>query len=181
LLRGVAAAQVPDFAGLFLANDTRQQGRAKTGVHRADTRAGLAELGVFRRNRQVANGDQHIAAANGKAIDTGNHRLAAVADGALHFFNRQADHAPATVAAVLRALVSAGAKGFFASTGEHHHANAAVVVSVLERVDHFLAGVGGEGVVLLGPVDGDGGNAIEPWCRGCRCRPLLGVPCEFLK
>ena len=43
----------------------------------------------------------------------------------------------------------------------HHHAHAAVKVRVLEGADDFFAGVGGEGVVGLGAVDGDGGHAIQ--------------------
>jgi hypothetical protein len=47
-------------------------------------------------------------------------------------------------------------------------------------VDHFLAGVGSEGVVLLGPVDGDGGNAISLGVEDVGVDRGLSVPCEFL-
>ena len=160
LLGGVAAAQVPDFTRLLLAHDTGQQGGAEAGVNRTDARTGLAELRVLRSDRQIANRDQHVAAADGKAIDARDHRLVAIADRALHFLDRQSDDTAAAVAAVLRALVAAGAERLVAGAGENDDADALVVVRVLEGNNQFLAGVGGEGVVGLGPVDGDGGNAI---------------------
>ncbi len=128
----------------------------------ADLGADLAELRRIGRDGHVAQGGENIAAADGKAVDAGDHGLGNVADDRLEFVNRQADDAAAIILAVLGALVAAGAEGLVAGAGQHHARHPAVIGGQLEGRDHFLDRLRAEGVVQLGPVDDDpGGPAAD--------------------
>jgi len=56
----------------------------------------------------------------------------------LHLFDRQADHAPAAVAAGMRRLVAASAEGLVAGAGDHEHADGLVVVGVMRGLNDLL-------------------------------------------
>src|SRR6266540_3157245 len=77
---GVAAAQKPDLARALLAHQARQIGGAPARIDRADARPDLAEHRLFRGDRQVADGRQHVAAADRIALHLGDDRFPAVAD-----------------------------------------------------------------------------------------------------
>ncbi|MNT82681.1 hypothetical protein D3C72_2224450 [compost metagenome] len=59
------------------------------------------------------------------------------------------------------ALVTAGAKGLVAGTGEDDDADGLVPAGAVEGVDQLHAGLAAKGVVALRAVDGDGGDAID--------------------
>src|SRR5688572_8423452 len=67
LLRRVLAAEVPDLARALLADETGQVARAVPRVHAAHARARLAEDGVLRREREVAEHVEDVAAADREA------------------------------------------------------------------------------------------------------------------
>lgn len=75
LVGGVLPAKEPNFASLFLPNATRQIRRAETGIETAHLRACLSESGILGGYGKVANELQHIAAANGIAVDHCYYRL----------------------------------------------------------------------------------------------------------
>jgi hypothetical protein len=80
LLRGVAPAQIPDFARLLFPHYAREISGAETGIDRADLRADLAEHGLFRGDGEIANRSKYVAAADGVALHTGNDRLRYIAN-----------------------------------------------------------------------------------------------------
>ena len=160
LLAGIAAAQIPDLARLLLADDAGEKGGAVAGIDRAHLRADLAEDRLFRADGEVADGGQHVAAADGVALHAGDHRLRHVADGGVQFLHRQADRAAAVVIAVVRRLVAAGAEGPVAGAGQHDRADLLVVAGLVERLDQFVAGRAAEGVHLVGAIDDDPGDAV---------------------
>eukprot|EP01137_Pigoraptor_chileana_P034904 Opistho-2@28154 len=142
----VAAVQVPDLARLLLADHAGQEGSAVARVDRAHLRADLAEHGFLGGNGQVADGAQHVAAADGKALHARDDGLGHVADGVVQLFHRQADGAAPVVVAVVGRLVAAGAEGLLAGAGQHNGAHAAVVARAVERADDLVAGLAAEGV-----------------------------------
>jgi hypothetical protein len=112
LRRRVLAAQIPDFPRPLLADHPRHVGGAEAGIDRTDLGADLAEFGRFGGQRQIAQQRQHVTAADGVAAHLGDHRLGHIADHALQFLQRQADHAAPVVMAGVGRLVAAGAKRF---------------------------------------------------------------------
>ncbi|MNC17688.1 hypothetical protein D3C75_655770 [compost metagenome] len=102
-----------------------------------------------------------MAAADGEAVDAGDHRLGYGADQALQFLDRQADQAAAVVLAGVGALVATGAERLVAGAGEDDDADGLVPAGAVEGVDQLQAGLAAEGVVAIRPVDGDGGDAID--------------------
>ena len=160
LLGAVAAAQVPDLPRALLADEPRQIGRAEARIDRADLRPDLPEHRLLGRDGEIAQRREHVAAADREALHPRDHRLGHVANERLHLVDRQADGAPPAVAALVRALVGAGAERAVAGAGEHDHRHRLVPAGALQRVDQFLAGVGREGVVFLRPVDGDARDGV---------------------
>jgi hypothetical protein len=77
----------------------------------------LTENGLVRADRQIADGREHVAAANRIALHAGDHRLRYVADGGVQFLHRQAGRAAPVVVGIMRRLVSAGAEGAIARAG----------------------------------------------------------------
>ena len=143
-------------------------------------RADLAEDGLVGGDREVADGGEHVAAADGIARHPADHGLGHVADQRLQLLDRHAVGAAAVVVAVVHRLVAAGAEGAVAGAGQHDDADVSVPAGLEEGLDQLLDGVRAEGVHHLGAVDGDGGDALLLACRGCRCRwcscpfPALG-------
>src|SRR5947209_1919497 len=79
--RGVVlAAAEPDLAGALLADDAGEVGAAKARVEGADPRPDLPKPRMLYRHRHVTDHVQHVAAANGQAVDRGDHRLGHLAD-----------------------------------------------------------------------------------------------------
>ena len=103
---------------------------------------------------------QNVAAADGKALHARDHGLGHVADQRLQFVDRQADGAAALVGALVRALVGAGAERAVAGAAQHDHGDRLVPAGAAERVDQFLAGLRGEGVVFFRAVDRDLRDAV---------------------
>src|SRR5712691_9999316 len=159
-LRAVAPAQIPDFPRALLADQPRQIGGAEAGINRPDLGPDLPEHRLLGGDGQVAQRRQHVAAADRDFLGAGDHRLGHVADERLQLVDRQADGAAAAVAAFMRALVGAGAEGAVAGAGQHDDGDALVRAGATEGVDQFLAGLRREGIVLLGPVDGDARDAV---------------------
>ena len=163
LLRAVAAAQVPDFARFLFADHAREQRGAEARIDRTHFRSHLSELRLVRGDGQIADRHQHIAAADGVAVDAGDNRFGNIADDALHFLYRQPDRTAPAVAAVfcVRGLVAAGAERLVAGSGEHDDADVTVPARLAEGLDQFFAGSAVERVVDFRPVDGDGGDAVR--------------------
>ncbi|MNJ60882.1 hypothetical protein D3C77_566440 [compost metagenome] len=101
-----------------------------------------------------------MAAADGEAVDPGDHRLGHFADQALQLFHRQADEAAAVVLAFMGALVAAGAEGLVSRAGEDDDADGLVPAGAVEGVDQLHAGLAAKGVVAFRAIDGDGGDAV---------------------
>src|SRR4029079_895741 len=74
-LRVVLLAEVPDLARLLLPDDAGQEPGSVATVEAADARARLADPCVLRRDGEVANDVQHVAAADRVARDHRDHRL----------------------------------------------------------------------------------------------------------
>src|SRR5262249_1473097 len=110
LFGGVALVEVPDLTRFLVADMARQEGGAPAGVNRADLGADLPELCGVSRYRQVAKRCEHVTAADRKAVDPCDHRFRYVADQALQFINRQADHTAAVILALMRRLIAARAE-----------------------------------------------------------------------
>ena len=160
LLGVVLAAQEPDLAGLLLADDAGEVGRAEAAVERADLRSGLAEAGVVGGDRQVADDVEDVAAADRVAGDHGDDRLGQAADFFLDVEDVEAGHAVlAEVAArAADALVAAGAERLVALAGEDHDADLGVVVGEVEGGEQLVDGERAERVADLGAVDRDLGD-----------------------
>ena len=156
----VAAVQVPDLARFLFTHHACQEGGAVAGVHRTHLGADLAELGLVGANGQVADGGQHVAAANRKALHAGNHGLGHVADGGVQLFHGQADGTAAVVVAVVGRLVAAGAESPVASAGQHDGTDFAVVAGLVQRLDDFVASLAAKRVHLFRAVDGDPCHAV---------------------
>ena len=160
LLTGVALVEIPDFAGFFLAHHTRQKGGAVAWVDRAHLGADLAEDGFVRTDGQVADGAQHVAATNRKALHAGDHGFGHVADRGVQLFHGKTDGAPTVVVAVVSRLVAACAKRALAGTGQHDAADVAVVTGLVQGLDDLVTGGAAKGIHLFGAVDRDPGHAI---------------------
>ena len=98
-------------------------------VDRADLRADLAEFRRVGGDGEVAQRREHIAAADGEAVDAGDDRLRHVADDRLELVDRQADDAAPVVLALMRALVAAGAERLVAGAGQHDGGDRLVVAA----------------------------------------------------
>jgi hypothetical protein len=161
-LRGaVAAAQVPDLARLLLADDAREIGRAEAGIDRADLGPDLAELGLLGGDGQVAERGQHVAAADGETLHAGDHGLGHVADQRLQFLDRQADGAAAVILAVMGADWSPPVQKDLSPAPPS-------TMTPMSRFQpaRWKASISSstvlpaEGVVAVGTVDGDEGDAV---------------------
>jgi hypothetical protein len=127
---------------------------------------GSTEHRLFRGDRQVADGRQHVAAADRIALHLGDDRLPAVADRAVKLLDRQADQAAAAIAAFLfrtggaGRVVAARAEGAVAGAGQHDDTDVAVILGVAHRLEHLLDRLGAKRVQHLRPVDRDRRDAV---------------------
>src|SRR3546814_15004491 len=80
LFRSILEIEIPDFAGLLVADMAREEGGTPTRVDRTDLGADLAEFCGVGHDRQVAERREHIAAADRKTVDTRNHGFRNIAD-----------------------------------------------------------------------------------------------------
>ena len=160
LLRRVLTAQIPDLARFLLAHHACQVPGAVAGVHAAHARARLAEHGRVGGDREVAEHVQHVAAADGEAVDHRDHRLGDVADRAVQRLHVHGALIPGIAAVPALLLVAAGAERLVAGAGQHDHADRRIPVCVDERVGQLGDGLRAEGVPHLRPVDRDPGDAV---------------------
>ncbi|OWW20793.1 hypothetical protein AYR66_16255 [Noviherbaspirillum denitrificans] len=93
-------------------------------------------------------------------MDARDHRLGHVTNGGVQLFHRQADGAAAVVVAVVGRLVAAGAERTVAGACQHNRADIAVVASLVQRLDDFVAGLAAERVHFFRTVDRDPGNGV---------------------
>ena len=156
----IAAAEIPHLARFFLTHNARQIGGAKARIHGTNLRPHLAELRLLRCDGQVTQCRQYVAAANRIALHARDQGLWHIADQALQFFNRQADHAAAIILPIMRALIATSAKGAIARTSQHNHADRFVPTRAVQRMDQFFAGLAAKGIHHLRAIDGDGCNTI---------------------
>jgi hypothetical protein len=116
---------------------------------------------VLGREGEVAQQVQHVAAANRDAIHRRDDGLGDVAN---HAVQRLDLEEPALRGAVVTGLVAlllvpAGAERLVARAGERHHAHVGIRPGMLEAPDQLVDGARTEGVVALGTVDRDPGEA----------------------
>src|SRR5947207_6813590 len=171
----------------------RVNGGTPAGIDRADARSDLAEDGLFGGDRQVADRRQHVAAADRIALHLGDDRLAAVADGAVQFLDRQTDETAAAIALVglraagARRIVAARAEGAIPGPGQHDNTDIRILFGIAHGVEHLLDGVGAKRMQYLRAVDrhrrhagalvvediliGHGGSAPEGRYRPRTMRP----------
>ncbi len=144
-----------------MAHDARQHRRAETRIEGADPWPGLAEDGVLGRDREVADDVQHMAAADGVAVDERDDRDGQRPDETLEVEHVQTGHALGVLVAApdLVALVAAGAEGDVAGSRQDGDPDRGVVADVPERVEHLGHGLRPERVAHLLAVDGDAGDA----------------------
>ena len=140
---------------------------SKATVKAAHLGAGLAKNSIVSGDGEVAHYVQHMATPDRIPRHQGNHHLGHRANQPLQIQHVEPGYAGFIhIAAVTpHALVAPGAKGVFAiavgaSPGEQHHANAAVFSGIGEGFVEFDNGFGAKGIALVGPIDGDFGDAI---------------------
>ena len=146
-----------------LERDVAREAVDTTGSgHQADSRLGQAEAGVVGGDDDVA-GHRHLAAAaEGEAVDRGDHRLGALpvggdsAEAALHRSKRGAlvGRHPRHFGGVLQ--IVAGRECALAGAGQDSDPGGIVGGEGVPGVGQFLSGRRVNGVHPLGPVDGDG-------------------------
>ena len=177
LLGRILTAHEPDLAGLLLSHDAGQIGAAEAGVEAPHLGARLAEAGVDGGDGEVAHHMQHVAAADGPAVDHRHDGFGQTAYLHLHVEHREAGRALLVdvAAATLHVHVAARAEGLLAQPflaafalkmrrlgpREQHHTDAGEFAHDGERLGEFTRGGGGEGVAHLGAVDGDLGDAFR--------------------
>jgi len=157
LLGVIEPAPEPDLAGLLLADDPGKVGRAEAGVERADARAGLAEPRRLAGDRHVADDLKDVASADSQPVDGGDDRLGDVAQRAVEVADLEAPGLGRAVVAGLGALldVASGAERLVAGAGEDDAAHGGVHPCRPQGGEQLVDRLGAEGVVALGPVDGD--------------------------
>ena len=116
-----------------------------------------------RRINKIAGQRQFAAAAEGRAIDCGNHRRGAVHDGVVGFFKDGVLHAPLFIChAVAFFQITAGAKRFVAGTGDQH---AAHVLRMKRQRRKNLAQLDAhlcvERIACFGPIERDLQQAVS--------------------
>src|SRR5690606_33367467 len=131
---------------------------AEAGVERADPRSDLPEDRVLRRDREVADHVQDVAAADSVAVDKGDDRDRQGADLTLEVQDVEPGDAVGSDVApgvALVTLVAAGAERPVPGPGEQHASDRRVVADPREGVDELADRFRPERVVDLGPVDRD--------------------------
>src|SRR5258708_37690886 len=118
LFSGVAFVQVPDLPRFLVADVAREEGRAPAGIDGSDLWPNLTELRGVHSDRKVAERREHIAAADGKAVDARNHRLRNVPNQTLQFVNRQPHYAAAVILPLMRGLIASRAESLVSRAGQ---------------------------------------------------------------
>ena len=105
---------------------------------------------------------QHVAAADGVAVDHGDDRLGKPPDLHLHVEHIQSGHAVAAdiSATPLDVHVAARTESLVAGTGKNDHANVETVAAIGESLLHFHDCKRCESIAVTWPVDGDFGNVM---------------------
>src|SRR5437773_10680930 len=93
---------------------------------------------MVRSDGEIAKCREHVAAANRKAVDPGDHRFRHVADQSLDFVDRQSNHATAVILAFMRGLIAAGAECLLARTGQDDACDLSVVSGGVEGLDELF-------------------------------------------
>ena len=135
-------------------------------IKTAHLRAGLTEHRVVRRQAEITQQMQHLAAPHGVTGHQGDHHLGQAADDPLqieHVEARQAVVADVTAIAA-HALITAGTEGKTtvggrANAGEQHHTDLAVIADAAEGIAEFGHRLGAEGIALGRAVDRHAGDA----------------------
>ena len=148
----------------LVADRDRQPLRRAAAGDRADVGADLLDEGVLRHDRQVAGELRFVAAADRHAVQTGDDRLAGVQD-ALDVGAEERHVLPVVARGgdvVLGVLldVAAGAEGLVAGAGEDDHPDRVVEARVAKGGRELFQGACTVGVVILRPLDGDGGDEV---------------------
>jgi hypothetical protein len=138
----VAPAQEPDLTGLLLADHARKVARAKSAVEAAHGRPDLAEHGVLRRDRQVADDMEHVTAPDRVTRHERDHDLRHRPDQFLEIEDIEPGDpiAPDVPRPAAHALVAPGAKGVFAvgmgaGARQENHPDPHVVARVAKGLD----------------------------------------------
>src|SRR5690606_5977630 len=136
---------------------------AVAAVERADLGPDLPEPGVVRRDRQVADQVQHVAAADGPPGDHRHDRLRAPAHRDMQIGHVEAPGrvlVQLVAAVTANPLVTTGAARPRAGAGEGDDPDRLVLPGEHEGPVDLDQGVRTEGVVHLGTVDGDLGDSV---------------------
>src|SRR4051812_30775431 len=163
LLRVVLAAEEPDFARFFLADDAREVRRAEASVERADARSGLAEARIVGGDGQIADDVQHVASADRVAGHHRHDRFGHAANLLLHVEDVEARDFLLRIdvaAFAAHALIAAGAEGIRPFAGDDDDADFAVVAGHVQRLLDLAHRQRAKGVTHLGTIDGDLGDAV---------------------
>ena len=131
----ILPAQEPYLTGFLLPYDTSQIRGTETGVKTPYARTGLSENGIVRSYRQVAHHMEHVASADGKAVDRRNHGLGQRTDLFLHLQHIQTGHTvvPDISPVPFHVHVASGTKGLVARSGQHDHTDIAPLAANIER------------------------------------------------
>lgn len=168
-LGGVLAAEIPDFAGFFLAYNVGQIRGTETAVETAHLGADLAHDGIIGSDGKIADDMEDMASANGIARDEGDHYLGHRADETLEVEDIEAGNAMGVnVASLFVAayiLVTACAKRVFAigvraGACEENNTNGGIITGISKGVNHFRNRLGGKGVAPMRAINCDFGNAL---------------------
>src|SRR6266581_6278639 len=161
LCGAVLVAQVPDFPRFFLPDDTRQVHGAKASVKTPYLRTSLTKDRALRGDGQIAEHMQDMAAADGIAIDLGNHGLGNLAHQTVQVTHLQA-RCPLFV------LIPALAANFLIATSteiallarQNHDADTIVVPGIVECLHHFIDGPWSKSIEDPWAIDTNSCNAV---------------------
>ena len=105
---------------------------------------------------------EHVASADGKAVDRRNHGLGQRTDLFLHLQHIQTGHTvvPDISPMPFHVHVSSGTKGLVARSGQHDHADIAPLAANIKRVAHLRHRARRKSVAHLRAVDGDTGDTV---------------------
>ena len=158
----VLTAEIPDLPGFLLADNAGEVAAAESAIEAADFRAGLAELGVVRRDGEIAHDMEHMPAADSVS---GNHRNDGFwqrAELALDVEDVQArDAVFADVTGISTyLLIAAGAEGERSFSTKDDDTHVRIFMQDIERDEHLLHGLRTEGIAHFRPVDGELADAV---------------------
>ena len=159
LLRADHLAGQDELQGAALADQPRQPLRSAAARNESQRDFGLAEFRVLHRDPDGAGHRRLAAAAERKAIDGRDHRLAEILDEIEHLLSEAAGLF-GLERADMRELadVGAGDERLVAGAGQDDAAHRGVVPRILEGGPQILPGRRIQGVEHLGPIDGHIGD-----------------------